>query len=108
MTAAVAPQTVLVSKPANDALPLPLAAATATRLPTEDKILNEAAWICLHILWPPDLGPRRFSSILVIAAHGARRRTLLNASRDWSAALTGFAMSTGSRKLCAIRHDTRT
>jgi hypothetical protein len=108
MAAAVAPQTVLVPKPAKDALPLPLAAATATRLPKGDQISNEAAWICLHILWPPGLGSRRFSSILVVAAHGARRRTLLNASRDGAAALTGFAMSTGSRKLCAIRHDRRT
>ena len=51
---------------------------------------------------------RRFLSILAVAAHGARCRTLLDASRDGSAALTGFAISTGSRKLCAIRHDTRT
>ena len=108
MAAAVAPQTVLVPKPANDALPLPLPAATAKRLPTEGLMLNEAKWIGLHKLRPPDLGFRRFRSILVVAAHGARRRTLLNASRDGSAALTGFAISTGSRKLCAIRHDTRT
>jgi hypothetical protein len=50
MAAAVAPQTVLVPKPANDALPLPLPAATATRLPTEGQMLNEAKWIGLHIL----------------------------------------------------------
>jgi len=108
MAAAVAPQPVLGPKPANDALPLPLPATTAARLPAEDQMRNEAAWIGLHILWPPDLGSCRFRSILVVAAHGARRWTLLNASRDGSTALTGFAMSTGSRKLCAIRHDTRT